>query len=66
MIWAHTGTRGLAKKKYSDLPMDLADACLVAMAEATRDCVVVTLDREDFSIYRKNGRELIPAITPKD
>jgi len=51
-------------KKYSDLEMDLADACIVRMSELMRDCRVLTLDRSDFSVYRRNGRELIPLIAP--
>jgi predicted nucleic acid-binding protein len=51
-------------KKYSDRDMDLADACIVRMTELMRDCQVVTLDRADFSVYRRNGRELIPVIAP--
>jgi predicted nucleic acid-binding protein len=51
-------------KKYSDRDMDLADACIVRMTELTRDCRVVTLDRADFAVYRRNGRDLIPLITP--
>jgi predicted nucleic acid-binding protein len=51
-------------KKYADLDMDLADACIVRMAELTRDCRVVTVDRGDFSVYRRSGRDLIPLIAP--
>jgi predicted nucleic acid-binding protein len=51
-------------KKYSDLDMDLADACIVRMSELVRDCRVLTLDRSDFSVYRRNGRDLIPIIAP--
>ena len=50
--------------KYADRGMDLADACIVRMTEMIRDCRVVTLDRTDFAVYRRNGRELIPVITP--
>jgi uncharacterized protein len=50
--------------KYADRDMDLADACIVRMAELTRDCRVITLDRTDFAVYRRNGRDLIPVITP--
>ncbi len=49
--------------RYRDVPMSLADACLVRMAELHADDVVLTLD-SDFRIYRKNGRQVIPAITP--
>lgn len=44
--------------------MDLADACIVRMSELTKRCVVITLDRRDFSVYRRNGREIIPLIAP--
>jgi predicted nucleic acid-binding protein len=50
--------------KYADLRMDLADACIVRMAELVRDCRVVTVDRTDFSVYRRNGRDLIPLVAP--
>jgi uncharacterized protein len=51
-------------KKYADREMDLADACIVRMTELTRNCRVLTVDRQDFSVYRRNGRELIPLIAP--
>jgi len=39
---------------YADTPMDLADASLVAVAEALRLYRIFTLDR-DFRVYRING-----------
>jgi predicted nucleic acid-binding protein len=51
-------------KKYADREMDLADACIVRMTELVRDCRVITVDRGDFSVYRRNGRDLIPLIAP--
>jgi uncharacterized protein len=51
-------------RKYADRSMDLADACIVRMTELVRDCRVVTVDRADFSVYRRNGRDLIPLIAP--
>ena len=51
-------------KKYADREMDLADACIVRMTELVRECRVVTLDRSDFSVYRRNGRDIIPVIAP--
>jgi predicted nucleic acid-binding protein len=48
--------------KYADLPMDLADASLVAVAESLGLQRVFTLDR-DFQVYRFKGRgkfEIIP------
>jgi uncharacterized protein len=49
--------------KYGDLPMSLADACLVRMTERLPNAVLLTLDR-DFRIYRRHGRQLIPCIMP--
>ena len=40
--------------------MDLADACLVRMSELIPDCKIYTVDRNDFTIYRRNGDESIP------
>lgn len=42
-------------QKYRDLPMDLADAALVRVAERERIRRVFTLDRRDFTIYRPAG-----------
>lgn len=39
-------------KKYSDRPMDLADATLVLLAEIHKAKTIFTLDRKDFSLYR--------------
>ena len=39
-------------RKYRDLPMDLADAALVAVAERERITRIFTLDRRDFAVYR--------------
>lgn len=43
--------------------MSLADACLVRMAENYDEAAMLTLD-QDFTIYRKNGRQVIPLIAP--
>ena len=50
-------------KKYSDVPISLADACLVCMSEQHDDHRLCTLD-SDFTVYRKHGREPIPLIIP--
>ena len=39
-------------RKYRDLPMDLADAALVRVAEREKLRRIFTLDRRDFQIYR--------------
>ena len=51
--------------RYQNIPMSLADACLVRMAELNPRCSVFTLDAH-FRIYRKNGRQNIPSIMPPD
>ncbi len=38
-------------RKYADVPMDFADACLVHMAESFKTGRILTLD-SDFRIYR--------------
>jgi hypothetical protein len=43
--------------KYDDLPMDYADATLVALAEELDCTSVFTTDRTDFSVYRLKGRK---------
>jgi predicted nucleic acid-binding protein len=50
--------------KYSDRPMDLADGCIVRMSELTVRCRVWTVDRADFSAYRRNGKLAIPCEFP--
>ena len=75
--WVETGVVGILPlgkddasrmkelmRKYRDLPMDLADAALVRVAERERIRTVFTLDHRDFQLYRplKIGRfSLIPA-----
>ena len=53
-------------RRYADNGMDLADACIVRITELTRDCRVITVDRRDFDIYRRNGREKIPMVAPPE
>lgn len=50
-------------RRYADLPMDLADACIVRMAEKRRHVRIFTLD-SDFKIYRRYGRQVLPLIFP--
>lgn len=48
------GIRALMKK-YADLPMDLADAALVRVAEREELHTVFTIDQGDFGVYRLRG-----------
>lgn len=50
-------------QKYSDVPMSLADACLVRMTETLPDPVLLTTDA-DFRIYRRHSRHVVPCVTP--
>ncbi len=55
--------------KYADLPMDFADATLVALAEELDCTSVFTTDRTDFSVYRLKGRKpfrMVPTIDRSD
>lgn len=51
--------------RYANVPMSLADACLVRMSETHAGSVVLTLD-SDFRTYRRHGRNVIPLIAPPD
>jgi len=53
------------REKFRDVPMSLADACLVRLAEMFPQSSVLTLDT-DFHVYRKNGADPIPLIFPED
>lgn len=51
-------------EQYADLPMDLADAALVRVAEREGIRRIFTVDQRDFRVYRAEGignLELIPS-----
>ena len=50
-------------RKYRDVPMGLADACLVRMTEILSGPVVLTTDT-DFRHYRRHSRQIIPTLMP--
>ena len=50
-------------KRYKDRQPDLANLCLIRMSELHPKHSVITLD-EDFRVYRRNKREVIPLISP--
>jgi predicted nucleic acid-binding protein len=50
-------------RKYADIPMSLADACLVRMTEMLDNPILLTTDT-DFRIYRRHSRQVIPCILP--
>jgi uncharacterized protein len=49
-------------QRYANVPMSLADACLVRLAEIT-GLPICTLD-SDFAIYRAHGRRALTLIRP--
>ena len=50
-------------EKYADVPMSLADACLVRMTETFADPIVLTTD-QDFRFYRRHSRQIVPCVMP--
>ncbi len=52
--------------RYLDQQPDLADVCLIRMSELFPDHSVLTTDRKDFAVYRRNKRDMIPVILPPE
>jgi uncharacterized protein len=50
-------------RRYAELPISLADACLIRLAELNAGSVLLTLD-SDFKIYRMHGRQVVPTRMP--
>ncbi len=50
-------------EKYREVPMSLADGCLVRMTEIIADPVVLTTD-SDFRLYRRHSRQVVPCVMP--
>ena len=53
-------------RRYADRQPDLADLCLIRMSELFPRHSVVTTDRVDFKVYRRNKREVIPVVSPPE
>jgi len=51
-------------QKYQQ--MDLADASMVILSEMHPQAKLVTIDRTDFTVYRRNDGNPVPCIMPKD
>ena len=51
-------------KRYADREPDFADLCLIRMSEMHPRYGVLTVDREDFRVYRRNKRDMIPLVCP--
>ena len=50
-------------QKYADVPIGLADACLVRMTEILADPLLLTTD-SDFRVYRRHSRQMVPCVFP--
>jgi len=50
-------------QKYAEVPMSLADACLVRMSETLPDPIILTTD-SDFRVYRRHSRQTVPCLMP--
>ena len=50
-------------EKFRDVPMSVADACVVRLTEVLPEPLVLTTDA-DFKIYRRHGRKVVPCLTP--
>lgn len=50
--------------RFADRKPDFADLCLIRMSELFPKHSVITVDREDFRVYRRNKRDMIPLICP--
>jgi uncharacterized protein len=50
--------------RYADRNADLADLCLIRMSELYPRHALITVDEEDFRVYRRNKREAIPLLCP--
>jgi len=50
-------------RKYADRSIDLADACILAVAEREEIHTIFTVDRKDFGVYRLHGRRR-PTLIP--
>jgi uncharacterized protein len=62
---ANAGPVAHLLEKYNDQGMQLADACLVRMSELKRNCRVFTLDKQEFQVYRRFERQVIPLVAPE-
>jgi len=55
--------RDLARR-YADRHPDFADLCLIRMSELYPRHILITVDEEDFRVYRRNKRGAIPLLCP--
>jgi predicted nucleic acid-binding protein len=49
-----------ALTKQYESRMDIADAAIVRLSELNPHHVVLTVDQKDFTVYRRQGKQIIP------
>jgi predicted nucleic acid-binding protein len=62
----HLPQLALLADRYANRKPDLADLCLIRMSELFPRHSVITVDRTDFRVYRRNKRDIIPLVCPPD
>ena len=62
LVTAHWPRLRTLMARYNQ--MDLADASIVVLTERQTRCQVLTVDRTDFSVYRRNDRQVIDFVAP--
>jgi hypothetical protein len=60
----HLEWLGQLADRCQDRQQDLADLCLICLSELFPRHTVLTVDEEDFRVYRRNRREVIPILCP--
>ncbi|MBC7794751.1 MAG: hypothetical protein H7Z43_13690 [Clostridia bacterium] len=50
--------------QFEDRRPDLADLCIIRMSELNPRHSILTVDRADFTVYRRNKREPLPLLLP--
>ncbi len=51
-------------RRYANRHPDLADLCLIRMSELFPRHTILTVDEDDFRVYRRNKRDVIPILCP--
>jgi uncharacterized protein len=51
-------------RRYKDRQPDWADLCLIRMSEIYPRHAVITVDVNEFRVYRRNKRDVIPLVVP--
>jgi predicted nucleic acid-binding protein len=51
-------------KRYADRAPDFCDLCVVRLSELYSRHIVATVDKRDFTVYRRFGQQIIPIVCP--